>query len=239
VARGLRLSARAWTALTALKVVALVAVAFAAHGARAAPQVAVHPSLAWPGFSAVLVAAFCYQGFEVTALVAGQGRASRPIVAAFLTAALFYAFVVLGGASVASHAGAARAMAVSSLGIAFAMVAMTPRYLTAMVASVGERHALAITVVVVGALVLVGPRAELFTVATLAVVAQYAASALALLRVGAGGGDRLVALGTLGTSAVLAFGASLREGVVFVAVLVAGAVLSRTVTGKSPTRHAP
>jgi hypothetical protein len=196
-------------------------------------------SLAWPGFAPVLLAAFCFQGFEVTALVAGQGRAARPMLAAFAASAILYAVIVLGGGAVGARAGASWVITLSSLGIAFAMVAMTPRYVTAMLASIGDRCAVATTVVAVGAFVLAGARAELFTVATLAVVLQYTASALALLRLGRGGVDRLVAVGALGTSGVLACGATLREVFSFVAVVFAAGALSRTVTGQSPTRHDP
>jgi amino acid transporter len=239
VARGLRVSARTWTALTALKIAALVAVlAGAAHAPRPAPAV-LASSLAWPGLANVLVAAFCFQGFEVTAVVAGQGRAGRPMLAAFVVAASLYALIVARGASLATGSAASHAVTLSSLGIAFAMVAMTPRYVIAMQGVAGERRALLATVVLVGALVIAGARAELFEVATLAVVVQYAASALALLKLRARRSDVVVACGALGTSAVLAAAATLREAVAFVAVLFAAGLLSRTVTGKSPTRHAP
>jgi APA family basic amino acid/polyamine antiporter len=240
VARGLGLSARTWTALTALKIAALVAVLAAGHEAHApsSPGGSSSP-FAWPGFGGVLLAAFCFQGFEVTALLAGQGRAARPMVAAFSCAAALYAVVVARGASLASGGWAAHVVTLSSLGIAFAMVALTPRYVIAMHAAIGERGALAATVGFVGALVLAGARAELFEMATLAVVAQYAASALALLKLRARPTDVVVACGALCTSAVLAAAATLREAATFVAVLFAAGLLSRTVTGKSPTRHDP
>jgi APA family basic amino acid/polyamine antiporter len=239
VARGLRLSARAWTALTALKIAAILALLVAglrapslpfADGGRAA-------LLAWPGFGSVLIAAFCFQGFEVTALVAGQGRAARPMLAAFVVAALLYALVVAGPGGLAATGWASHVVTLSSLGIAFAMVAMTPRYVPAMLEGARGSHALLVTVAVVGALVLAGARAELFEVATLAVVAQYTASALALLKLRERPTDALLACGAVGTSAALGSAATLREAAVFVAVLFAAAALSRTVTGKSRARH--
>ena len=239
VARGLRLSARTWTLLTALKIAALVAVLVAVHGARSAPAVPFGPTLAWPGFGGVLLAAFCFQGFEVTALLAGQGRVARPMVAAFLVAAWLYGLVVARGAVSATSGWSGHVVTLSSLGIAFAMVAMTPRYVIAMHGAAGERRALLATVVLVGALVLAGARAELFEIATLAVVVQYAASALALVKLRARRADAVVSCGALATSAVLASAATLREAAVFVAVLFAAGALSRTVTGKSPTRHVP
>lgn len=233
-ARGLGVSARGWTVLTALKVAAFASI-LAAPLARLEPQPFV---LQWPSAAAVLVAAFCFQGFEVTSMLAGRGAAARAMVAAFLVAALLYAAVLLRGPG-ALVARLGPLATLSSAGIAFAMVVMTPRYLEATYPGLGARGAWAAVQVLVAALVVADSLAALFSLATLAVVAQYASSALALARLSPRAFDRAVALASLGTCALLATGAARDEVVLFAVVVFAAAVLSRTVTGATPSRHAP
>lgn len=161
-ARGLRLSARTWTALTVLKLVPLLALAIvflvspgvpAAASAVAAP-IRLDPS--WP--AAALIATFAFQGFEIVPVMAGQAQrpsVSVPVatVGSLVIAALLY--VVLQAACEAALPGLASSRApladaamvhggpglaafvgagtsVSALGIAFAMMAATPFYLAAL-----------------------------------------------------------------------------------------------------------
>ena len=166
VASGLRLSARLWTSLTALKLVPLLlllgalAVGFASLPPPAPPVV----SRSW--LAAGLAVMFSFQGFEVVPVIAGQVRSSfRAIpmatvgslgLAIVLYCALALACVlalpalasssapladaagVLGGSGLARLVAAGTS--VSALGIAFAMTVTTPRYLSALAA--GEHHLL-------------------------------------------------------------------------------------------------
>src|SRR3990172_7312619 len=80
VASGLRLSARVWTSLTALKLLPLVllVLAFAlAWGRFPAPAMAA-PGLGW--LRAALSVVFACQGFEIVPVIAGQVRASSRAV---------------------------------------------------------------------------------------------------------------------------------------------------------------
>jgi basic amino acid/polyamine antiporter, APA family len=84
---------------------------------------------------------------------------------------------------------------ISALGIAFGQMVTTPRYLAALGrpdglgAWIGHEHvsgtprrALALTVVTVSALVLLGDLSSLFVLSSIAVLSQYCAAALSLLR---------------------------------------------------------
>jgi basic amino acid/polyamine antiporter, APA family len=157
---GIVLSARVWTALTALKLVPLLVLA--AAGLAAAPHAeAVAPSAGGSWLGAALLATFAFQGFEIVPVVAGQARAVGKIVPLATVASLGAATVLylalqtvavraLGSGLVASEApladaagavggDAMRALltwgtSLSALGIAFGMVSMTPRYLAALAA---------------------------------------------------------------------------------------------------------
>jgi basic amino acid/polyamine antiporter, APA family len=163
VASGVRLSARVWTSLTALKLAPLVLLVGAlalAWGRLPAPAAAT-PSFGW--LRAVLVVVFTCQGFEIVPVIAGQVRASSRAVP-FATVgslvaamALYLALVlacvtalpalsssaapladaggVLGGASLSWLVRLGTS--VSALGIAFGMMVTSPRYLSALAS--GER----------------------------------------------------------------------------------------------------
>nr|WP_233278169.1 APC family permease [Myxococcus stipitatus] len=160
VASGIRVSARAWTALTVLKLLPLVAllVAFAsvtAPPAMSPPTVGMADS-AW--LRAGLAVMFAYQGFEVVPVIAGQVRSSARTVplatvgsllgAVFLYVGLVWACVaalpnlatsaaplaeaagVWGGAALSRVVTAGTS--VSALGICVGMMVTTPRYLSAL-----------------------------------------------------------------------------------------------------------
>jgi APA family basic amino acid/polyamine antiporter len=160
VASGLRLSARVWTSLTALKLLPLVllvgALVLAWERFPAPPSSA--PAAGW--LRAALIVVFACQGFEIVPVIAGQVRASARAVP-FATvgslgfAIVLYAALVLAcvsalpalasssaplaeAAGVLSGPGLARLVAagtsVSALGIAFGMMVTTPRYLSALAA---------------------------------------------------------------------------------------------------------
>jgi amino acid transporter len=163
VASGLRLSARVWTGLTALKLLPLVLLvgAFGLAWGRFSAPTAVAPDAGW--LRGALTVVFACQGFEIVPVIAGQVRASSravPIatVGSLLLAIALYVALVLAcvtalpalassAAPLADTAGAvggahlARLVVagtgVSALGIAFGMLVTTPRYLSALAA--GER----------------------------------------------------------------------------------------------------
>ncbi len=159
VASGIRISARAWTALTVLKLLPLVALllAFLLHGPGPAP--AYHPEVASTSWlRAGLTVMFAYQGFEIVPVIAGHVRASArsvpfATVGSLLAAIALYvglawacvsalpalaeseapladAAAVLGGALLSR--GVAWGTSVSALGICLGMMVTTPRYLSAL-----------------------------------------------------------------------------------------------------------
>ena len=160
-ATGIVVSARAWTTLTALKLLPLAALAAFAVGFVLAPAPAAAPAFAGPSASwlgAGLVAMFALQGFEIVPVIAGHVRSpARAIPLATIGSLALAAtlYVILQTACVralpdlaASHAPLADAAAalggpllyravaagttVSALGIAFAMMVTTPHYLSAL-----------------------------------------------------------------------------------------------------------
>jgi basic amino acid/polyamine antiporter, APA family len=168
VASGLRLSARVWTGLTALKLLPLVllAAAFALAWGRFPAPPAAAPGHGW--LRAALTAVFACQGFEIVPVIAGQVRASSRAVpfatvgSLLLSIALYLALVlacvtalpalassaaplvdaagVLGGGWLAWLVAAGTS--VSALGIAFGMMVTTPRYLSSLAS--GERDLFAL-----------------------------------------------------------------------------------------------
>ncbi len=122
----------------------------------------------------------------------------------------------------------------SALGITFGMMVTTPRYLSALASGGRELfgldrlsaggvplRALAVTWLVVGTLVSLGDLGQLFALSSIAVLAQFGTSALALLVLarrgerGLGARDAWPAVPTLAVALVLvATGATAREGLV-------------------------
>jgi amino acid transporter len=163
VASGLRLSARVWTGLTALKLLPLVLLvgAFVLAWGRFPSPAAAAPGVDW--LRGALVVVFACQGFEIVPVIAGQVRASSRAVpfatlgSLVLAIALYVALVLAcvtalpalssSAAPLADAAGVlgggwlawlvAAGTSVSALGIAFGMMVTTPRYLSALAA--GER----------------------------------------------------------------------------------------------------
>jgi basic amino acid/polyamine antiporter, APA family len=273
-AAGLKLSARVWTTLTILKLVPLVALAaaFALTGfaVATAPGPQTVPSLSW--FRAGLLATFAFQGFEIAPVIAGQVRASERAVplALYGSLALVSAFyVVLQAACVASLPGLADSHApladaawvlggadlsrlivvgtsLSALGISFGMIAMTPRYLSALanggrqlpfgferVAANGvPLYALALTWGLVCLLHLMGGNlAEIFALSGATVLLQYGVTALALLALarraerGFTRRDAWPVLPALAVTLVLVSGAEAREAAIASGALALGLVL--------------
>jgi amino acid transporter len=216
-ATGVKISARVWTTLTILKLLPLIGLAVLAL-VRPAPGPSPPPfdasGVDW--LRAALKATFVFQGFEIVPVIAGQAHGSRrnipiAVVASLLSATVIYLALVRGavlGVPDLAHSGAplvdtaqayggarlARLVAlgtsVSGLGIAFGMVATTPRYLSALAPGTrfaGERRgvplvALVTTWAFVVVLVFAGSLGELLTLSSLAVVMQYLIVALALAK---------------------------------------------------------
>jgi amino acid transporter len=272
VLAGLRPSALVWNALTVSKLVPLlVLVGFAwwFSAAHAAP-----PTDLGPGprnlWRAMLIVVFATQGFEIVVVPAGQVR--RPhwavplaTVGSLVGASLLY--VAIHSAAIAAvpdlaltrtPLGAAARVyggplldqmvslgtALSTLGIAFGMMAMTPRYLSPLghadalghwIGGLDEhavpRRALGVTTVLVLVVTAASDLGELFVLSSVAVLAQYAVSATALVvlawRRERGLGPRHAWPAPLSLIAVLllARAASLRETVVIAGVLVLGGLL--------------
>jgi amino acid transporter len=269
-ALGLRFSAGVWSFLTFLKLAPLVGLA--ALGLLAGGPSLRGASL--PSFGgaagAALAATFAFQGFEVIPVVAGHVRGGervvpRAMVGSLLLAALLYG--LLHGACLRAVPGlpssqaplveAARALGgggwavvlgaganLSALGIAFGMVAMTPRYLAALGPELGEavsresprgvpQTALAVTLALVSALLALGSLGELLALSSVAVLAQYGVTALALLRLAARGQaglrprDAWPAPLALAATGVLVSGATRSEAAVAAAALAVGWALRR------------
>jgi basic amino acid/polyamine antiporter, APA family len=221
-AAGIRLSAWVWTGLTGFKLVpllALVAVfALAGFPGPASPATAV-PATSL--LRAALLATFTYQGFEVVPVIAGQVRSSSRAIPWAIGGALgssILLYIALQAACVAALPALASSgspladaagvlsgsrlaafvvagTSVSALGIAFGMMATTPRYLSALAA--GGRslpfdferiapngvplRALFVTWVLVVALLQAGRLSEFFALSSVTVLAQYGVTALALI----------------------------------------------------------
>ena len=147
---------------------------------------------------------------------------------------------------------------VSALGICFGMIVTTPRYLSSMATGAGgvlgldriaadgvPRRALAVTWVLVGAFLLVGELGELFALSSLTVLMQFGVTAAALLALamrqerGLRLRDAWPAPLTLGVALTLAgFGATAREGMVAVGVVLVGLAVLRLARRSRPAAHA-
>jgi amino acid transporter len=280
VASGLRLSARLWTGLTALKLapLLLLAIAFLLAAPSLPAPAATTPDARW--LRGALTAVFACQGFEIVPVVAGQARASSRAVplatlSSLLLAVGLYAVLMLScvmalpalatsAAPLAETAGVlgggrlarlvAAGTSVSALGITFGMMVTTPRYLSALAA--GGRslfrlerqsakgvplRALAVTWAAVAVVVSLGDLGALFALSSIAVLAQFGTSALALARLaarrerGLSPRDAWPALPTLGVALLLvAFGASLNEALLALATTAAGVVLLRVARPRAP-----
>jgi amino acid transporter len=270
VAAGLRPSAWVWSTLTVAKVLplALLVVLFLV---RPAPLAAGAVSDGFDPANlgrAMLIALFALQGFEIVPVPSGSARAAHRSVPRATLASLAFAtglYVVLqlacaaavpdlGGSdaplvtAAAAYGGAAAAALVgagtdlSALGIAFGMLAMTPRYLSVLgradalgpwLALESARRvplrALGVTVVAVCLLISVEPLGALFILSGLAVLAQYAVSAVALAKLALAGESGLrrrhawPAPLALGAIVLLAAAATLAELWVMLGVLASGA----------------
>jgi basic amino acid/polyamine antiporter, APA family len=216
---GLKPSAWVWSTLTVLKLLPLLLLVgvfmFGHRAAVATPSAASH--ISWS--RAVLLIVFPMQGFEIVPVPGSHVRsAARSIplatvgslvLCAGLYALLHWACVdavpnlatqttpliaaahALGGASLAELVSAGTN--ISAIGIAFGMMAMTPRYLAALEAGGSQnallaletrhhvpRRALFATLVLVVVLVSVGALSRLFVLSSVAVLFQYSVSVLAL-----------------------------------------------------------
>jgi basic amino acid/polyamine antiporter, APA family len=271
-AAGIRLSAWVWTALTGLKLIPLLALVFV-YIAAGLPGPAA-PATAVPALSllrAALLATFTFQGFEIVPVIAGQLRSSErdipwAIGGALGSSALLYVALqaacvaalpalASSGSPLADTAAAlsgpwlARVVAlgtsVSALGIAFGMVATTPRYLSALAAGgrslpfdlerVGLHgvplRALFVTWLLVVSLLQAGSLNEFFALSSVAVLAQYGVTALSLLALarrrerGLGPRDAWSALPTVLVTVALVSGARAREAGVAGGALLLGLLL--------------
>jgi len=270
---GIVISARAWTTLTALKLLPLLALAVLAIGLLLAPgpPAAAAPAAGSPSWLAAgLLAMFALQGFEIVPVIAGHVRSpARAIplatVGALALAAVLY--VILQAAcvralpqlatSLAPLADTARVLGgpllsravaagttVSALGIAFAMMVTTPRYLSALaeggrlglgLEAMNPRgvpaRALLVTWALVALLLQSGSRAELFALSSVAVLMQYGvtAASLAVLAVRRERGlslpHAILALPALAVALALGAGASRREAGVAAAAVLLGLAL--------------
>jgi amino acid transporter len=287
-ATGIVISARAWTTLTALKLLPLAALVLLAvilvrgPGLPAAPATVVGPS-SW--LAAGLLAMFALQGFEIVPVIAGDVRSpERAIPLATLGSLALAAalYVVLQAACVralpelttspaplADLAGVlggplfsrtvAAGTTLSALGIAFAMMVTTPRYLSAL--AQGDRLALGLDVMsprgvparalfvtwaLVSLLLQARNRAELFALSSVAVLIQYGVTA-ASLAVLARRGERglstrhaVLALPALAVALALGAGATRREAIVAAGAVLLGLVLrSISLRGRRTLSGAP
>lgn len=223
VGAGLRPSAWVWSSLTVLKLAPLLLLVgvFLAMGGGA-PQTAtpVHATPSWS--RAVLLIVFAMQGFEIVPVPGSHVRAARsaiPIatIGSLVSCAGLYMLIhwacvrsvgdlalsdaplvaaarALGGFKLAALVNAGTN--VSAVGIAFGMMAMTPRYLAALDFSGGKRgespglgaeslqqvpgRALFVTLVLVLVLLSWGALGRLFVLSSVAVLFQYSVSVLSL-----------------------------------------------------------
>jgi APA family basic amino acid/polyamine antiporter len=282
VASGIRLSAQAWTTLTVLKLLPLLALLGAfvvsSSGTVAAAAPAREADAGW--LRAGLVVLFAYQGFEVVPVVAGRVRAAARSVPFAILGSLGVAIALYLGLAAACVAalpdlaesgapladaarvwgGSALASLVafgtslSALGICLGMLVTTPRYLSALAGgrrglfgleSVSARgvplRALGVTWALVAVFVSASELGELFALSSIAVSAQYAVTAAALLALclrrerGLSPRHGWLALPALALSLSFALlGATPREALVALGALLAGLGLSLLARPRSP-----
>lgn len=256
VAAGLKISAWAWTGVTAAKLVPLLLLVGAAlwFVPEASAPVASAPPTASSLLRASLIVLFALQGFEIVPVPAGHVRRPQSVAIATVVALVGASLLYVGlhaacaralpqlGESRSPLADAATAYAgpglgkllsigtsVSALGIALGMVAMTPRYLSALGREDGlgtwlardvrgvPRRALAITALLVLGLVQFGSLDELFAMSSIAVLAQYGSTAASLIALGArrekglGRGDVFLGIAAATTAIVVGSGAKWSE----------------------------
>jgi len=220
VGAGLKPSAWVWSSLTVLKLLPLLLLlaVFLAAG-RDVPTSA-PPPLSAPSWSrAVLLIVFAMQGFEIVPVPGSHVRSPKraiPIatIGSLVLCAALYMLIhwacvrSLGDLALtdAPLVAAARALGgyrlaglvslgtnISALGIAFGMMAMTPRYLAALQLSPGKvalsapesarqvpHRALFVTLVLVVILLSWGALSRLFVLSSVAVLFQYSVSVLSL-----------------------------------------------------------
>jgi amino acid transporter len=264
-AAGVKVTARVWNTLTVLKLVPLVLLAtitlVSAPPANAAVPSPIDPHIDW--FRVCLKATFVFQGFEIVPVIAGQARSSSrtippAVIGSLLSATVIYLLLQRGavlGVSDLAHAGAplvatAEAYAgpklgklmdigtsVSALGIAFGMVATTPRYLSALATHTRfsmERkgvplYALGATWLLVALPILIfGDFGDLLTLSSLSVVTQYLIVALALVRFASAGQRQLglkdawSAFPTIVVALALLSGANWKEWLIAIGCVVVG-----------------
>jgi len=219
VAAGLKPSAWLWSTLTVLKLLPLLLLVsvFLVGPAPEPTSATAAPTVSWS--RAVLLIVFSMQGFEIVPVPGSHVRSARraiPIATigslalcgalymllhwacvravgnlAASAAPLVAAAGALGGGRLANFVSAGTN--VSAIGIAFGMMAMTPRYLAALHWGGGEswlsspelprqvpRRALFVTLVLVVVLLSWGALSRLFVLSSVAVVFQYSVSVLSL-----------------------------------------------------------
>ena len=220
VAAGLKPSAWVWSSLTVLKLLPLLLlVAVFLAGGRAAPTSAppLPPVSSWS--RAVLLIVFAMQGFEIVPVPGSHVRSAQrtiPIatIGSLVLCAGLYMLIhwacvrslgelsssdapltaaaqALGGFRLAAVVGLGTN--ISALGIAFGMMAMTPRYLAALEATLRDtrvsgsesvrqvpRRALLVTLGLVMSLLSWGALSRLFVLSSVAVLFQYSISVLSL-----------------------------------------------------------
>jgi amino acid transporter len=275
VASGLRISARAWTSLTVLKLIPLLAL-LAVFLFASAPAAVAAPAGDASWLRAGLTILFTFQGFEIVPVIAGQVRSSARAIPLATLGALGFAIVLYAGlmtacvsalpglassdaplaqaAGVLGGPGLSRAVglgtSVSALGIALGMMVTTPHYLAALARGrrslmdldrLDERgvpiRALVVTWALVTVFVNAGDLGELFALSSIAVLMQFGvtAAALAALALRRERGlqplDAWPALPTILVGiGLVAFGATLREGLVALGAVVLGLWLWRWTT---------
>ena len=270
VAAGLRPSSWVWTALTVAKLLplALLVGLFIVRSAPVPPMPGPGTFHTANLGRAMLIAVFALQGFEIVPVPSGNARAAsravpRATLASLLLAAGLYVVLQLACAAAvpdlaASDAPLVAAAAayggdiaggvlgagtgISALGIAFGMLAMTPRYLSVLgrpdalgvwLGLESERRvplrALCVTLAAVCLLISFEALGALFILSGLAVLVQYGVSALALAKLSLARQCGLVRRDAwpapLALVAILLVGhaATLAELRIMVAVLVSGA----------------
>jgi basic amino acid/polyamine antiporter, APA family len=257
--RGLKLSAWTWTVLTVAKLTPLLALA--TLGMFAPAREPINVASASRG-AALLAVMFSLQGFEIVPLPAGQARdpertVPRATVASLILAGVLYGLVhlactralpllasaksaipeaslVLGGPQM-SRAIVAGVLA-SMGGIVIGMHAMTPRYLAALTherAAEVPTRSIVVTAIIIALLCFFSSMPELVNMSSIAVLAQYGTTAIALAVLasrrqgGLAPPDAWPVPFALAVVVILLAQASVREASIAAAVALAGIILSR------------